>query len=120
VTEDPSEILVMLRTLTEIGYRDLCKDGGPKRLALARGLQKAGVTDLVLRMLWDFARTADKYGSPERLLCYWLGNPRVTMMKIAEMRRHNVWLAKRYDDAQKMPPDAVEAPIIDIKTQKKV
>lgn len=120
MTEDPAEILAMLRTLTEIGYRDLCKDGGPQRLAVARRLQKDGVTDLVLQTLWQYARATDSLGSPERLFCYWLALPSRTMNKIAEMRKHNVWCGKRIDDAIKPPTPAAEAPIIDIKTRKRV
>lgn len=115
--EDLAEMLAMVRLLEEVGFRDLAACANRTRLAVARRLSREGVDAQLLGLLWEYAKACDDRGTPEALFAYWLASPARTVAKMTEMRRKNVWIARKIEEAQKRD-DAAAASMASIANRK--
>lgn len=86
------ELVTMAKTLCEFGLYSLSQDQGAICLGICRRLQREGVNEQCLRLLFAYAKETGH--TPIRLFAWWLKSPARTLQKLQELRQHSAWATR--------------------------
>lgn len=114
--DDLEAIVAMAAFLAEVEYRNLVRNAGQQRLAVARRLWRDGIDERLLRLLFRYA--GEFSATPVRLFAHWLDRPSRALEKCNEMRQRSEWTHRALEAVtREEKPKGEPAPILQFRRQ---